>query len=1021
MEIDRNEPEVEANLVDAVDAGRTRTISDAAPAPIDRTQLSPQPAVAQSLPTPPATRASPPPPPPQPPTPTRSPAPQRPLDIQPSDKITVIDPAAKVDASAGGARQVEADVDRTATRQEIGPPKRKLRTEQQTTKRPKALSRAESDPDKKASLRARLAAVPRPTSRPPGAPPETVVSGRTTQRKIPTRAPDPEPEPPRPVAVAEPDPPGPAAPEPAASAPSPTAGAASPWADLTEDIAEIQFLLLQGLEDEARAALGPLMAAHGGHPELESIRIELEAAELAAGDGVDDPVSTEERPAEEAPGIADDRELEDEALDPDADVAFATKADRPSPERVVVEAAAPSPAPEPASETSGPVNDDVAHPPLRVAGPGADMSEIDRRARDAETAEAELSRAEEERREGARRAARAEASARRVTAEEREKIEAAQRAADAAQQAEREADEAERLAVESRDRAKKARAEARRAAAAAEEAQRSAKRAAVSRKVKSAVAEAAKEAEGAKAAEVAKAAEAARRARAAVAEVARQATTGPSASVPVEHRTPAVADEIEIDPSLEIDARSLLHPSFAASLDPYDEDSTGGAHVDSGAYLGAPQPTPLQDSALPLLEVELDEVDEADEFDTSSIDTRTESESGLDRVEEIDEFEAVEEIDEIEELEPDGASVNGELSVPQPSPVIDAGGELLAPEDLALDLDDLDDLAPDPGPARTGSTIPPGASVPAQSGDTVVGKAPSASEAPASEPPASGSSALASRAPSAPQPRTTVLPGDPSQPAQPKPYQAPDIDSESAAASGEFSYPEATEPSPPPMPSAVAQTPDGTVISPMAGSKAAVPVAPVRLVALGAEGQPVAEQTIAPGDEFEIGRTPGTPWAADGNMHGRHVRVRPAPGGVVLHESGEACAVYAQVVERTHVRDGDELKVGQSALYYQRLPDGTDAGVKGTLSVYKPASDDPEQYPVGGAGLRLGRDDADIVFPDDTYVSGQHCRLSIDGGEVFIEDLGSSNGTYLRVRTGDAVAFGTLVLVGHTQFRIEPG
>ena len=39
----------------------------------------------------------------------------------------------------------------------------------------------------------------------------------------------------------------------------------------------------------------------------------------------------------------------------------------------------------------------------------------------------------------------------------------------------------------------------------------------------------------------------------------------------------------------------------------------------------------------------------------------------------------------------------------------------------------------------------------------------------------------------------------------------------------------------------------------------------------------------------------------------------------------------------------------------------------------------------------------DILFPEDGYVSGLHCRLSWDGQKLFLTDLGSSNGTFVRV------------------------
>ena len=67
----------------------------------------------------------------------------------------------------------------------------------------------------------------------------------------------------------------------------------------------------------------------------------------------------------------------------------------------------------------------------------------------------------------------------------------------------------------------------------------------------------------------------------------------------------------------------------------------------------------------------------------------------------------------------------------------------------------------------------------------------------------------------------------------------------------------------------------------------------------------------------------------------------------------------------------------------------------------------------------IGRETGDIRFPEDGYVSGRHCRIFGDDSGVFIEDVGSSNGTYLRVRDGGTVPFSSLVLIGQRLFRIE--
>jgi hypothetical protein len=61
---------------------------------------------------------------------------------------------------------------------------------------------------------------------------------------------------------------------------------------------------------------------------------------------------------------------------------------------------------------------------------------------------------------------------------------------------------------------------------------------------------------------------------------------------------------------------------------------------------------------------------------------------------------------------------------------------------------------------------------------------------------------------------------------------------------------------------------------------------------------------------------------------------------------------------------------------------------------------------------------SDVVF-DDTFLSTQHARFSVDDGDLFIEDLGSRNGSYVNAepvihRTqllkGDVIQIGNVIL-----------
>jgi hypothetical protein len=100
-------------------------------------------------------------------------------------------------------------------------------------------------------------------------------------------------------------------------------------------------------------------------------------------------------------------------------------------------------------------------------------------------------------------------------------------------------------------------------------------------------------------------------------------------------------------------------------------------------------------------------------------------------------------------------------------------------------------------------------------------------------------------------------------------------------------------------------------------------------------------------------------------------------------------------------------------------PHPRDARGTWALVVLEPAARKGETYPVTGE-LTVGRaGGCTLVLADDTFVSQVHARVFPDKSRLCVEDLGSTNGTYVngsrlsgvaRVRRGDHVQFGqTLV------------
>lgn len=80
----------------------------------------------------------------------------------------------------------------------------------------------------------------------------------------------------------------------------------------------------------------------------------------------------------------------------------------------------------------------------------------------------------------------------------------------------------------------------------------------------------------------------------------------------------------------------------------------------------------------------------------------------------------------------------------------------------------------------------------------------------------------------------------------------------------------------------------------------------------------------------------------------------------------------------------------------------------------------PSETPIPETGLKLGQNrDCDLVVGDDPYVSREHARLRVQDGGVWVEDLTSSNGTFVRVERPLALEAGDELVIGKTRLRLE--
>ena len=96
----------------------------------------------------------------------------------------------------------------------------------------------------------------------------------------------------------------------------------------------------------------------------------------------------------------------------------------------------------------------------------------------------------------------------------------------------------------------------------------------------------------------------------------------------------------------------------------------------------------------------------------------------------------------------------------------------------------------------------------------------------------------------------------------------------------------------------------------------------------------------------------------------------------------------------------------------------------GRLSVLESPADEPPEGSTIALGPinSIGRNVNNTIFVEDDFVSANHAMLTFRGRSWFVEDQGSTNGTYVnghRIDRPVALSFGDEVTIGRVRMRLD--
>ena len=235
-----------------------------------------------------------------------------------------------------------------------------------------------------------------------------------------------------------------------------------------------------------------------------------------------------------------------------------------------------------------------------------------------------------------------------------------------------------------------------------------------------------------------------------------------------------------------------------------------------------------------------------------------------------------------------------------------------------------------------------------------------------------------------------------------------------------------------PSPEASGDAPAERVSAPAVAEAPQRATARARLVLIQPDGSE-GEAFPLSGGRTLIGRSTGGIFANDAYLSPEHAEFRFEGDQLVVKDMESLNGVYVRIEPDVPIElfDGSIFRVGQEILRFEApvAPDPTADGTQymgsphrgylGRIALVIGRETTGDSYPIPPHGIHLGRERGDVVFPEDGYVSGLHCRVHSEVGHVFVTDVGSSNGTFVRVSIESYVPQGTFVLMGQQLFRAE--
>lgn len=188
--------------------------------------------------------------------------------------------------------------------------------------------------------------------------------------------------------------------------------------------------------------------------------------------------------------------------------------------------------------------------------------------------------------------------------------------------------------------------------------------------------------------------------------------------------------------------------------------------------------------------------------------------------------------------------------------------------------------------------------------------------------------------------------------------------------------------------------------------------------------------------ENRIGRAEGEILLSHPSVSRRHALLRIEENRATLEDLGSTNGTFIggkriPPHQPVPLHSGDEIRLGDVLLTFtaEGLEEAVPPSEEGSRSAPITPSgayleaEDGTRYPIPEGVSTLGRRPENQIVIPDPYVSGRHLELLYEGGIIYLQDLNSTNGTFLndtRVPPGEKVPLspGDVLTVGKQRLKV---